>query len=77
MNASEALMLYDPGEGDPTFAVASRLGSAGEPEVAWAQYRNSFTFDVSDFEEQAFEAAASALSSDGPAGDCRRRRSRR
>jgi hypothetical protein len=67
MNASEALMLYDPGEGDPTFAVACRLGIAGEPEIAWAQYRKAFTFDLSDFEEQAFEAAASALSVDGPA----------
>lgn len=77
MNASEALMLYDPGEGDPTFAVACRLGSAGEPEIAWAQYRKPFTFDLSDFEEQAFETAASALSSDGPAVDGRRRRTRR
>jgi hypothetical protein len=67
MNASEALMLYDPREGDPTFAVACRLGIAGEPEIAWAQYRKAFTFDLSDFEEQAFEAAASALSVDGPA----------
>jgi hypothetical protein len=64
MNASEAMMFYDPGEGDPTFAIACRLGSAGEPEIAWAQYRKPFTFDLSDFEEQAFEAAASALSSD-------------
>jgi hypothetical protein len=74
-NASEALMLYDPGEGDPTFAVACRLGSAAEPEIAWAQYRKPFTFNLSDFEEQAFEAAASALSSDGPAAN-RRLRSR-
>lgn len=77
MNASEALMLYDPGEGDPTFAVACRLGNAAEPEIAWAQYRKPFTFDLSDFEEQAFEAAASALSSDRPADDGRRRRPRR
>lgn len=67
MNGSEALMLYDPEEGDPTFAVACRLGIAGEPEIAWAQYRKAFTFDQSDFEEQAFEAAASALSVDRPA----------
>jgi hypothetical protein len=64
VNASEALMFHDPGEGDPTFAVACRLAKAGEPAIAWAQYRKPFTFDLSDFEEQAFEAAASALSSD-------------
>ncbi len=75
MNASEALMLYDPGEGDPTFAVACRLGSAGEPEIAWAQYRKAFTFDLSDFEEQAFEAAASATSA-SPATKGRRRPTR-
>ena len=77
VNASEALMFHNPGEGDPTFAVACRLGKAGEPEIAWAQYRKPFTFDLSDFEEQAFEAAASALSSDGRALHGRRRRSRR
>jgi hypothetical protein len=76
MNASEALMLYDPGEGDPTFAVACRLGIAGEPEIAWAQYRKAFTFDLSDFEERAFEAAASALSVDGPAAKGGRRPTR-
>jgi hypothetical protein len=77
MNASEALTLYDPGEGDSTFAVACRLGNAGEPEIAWAQYRKPFTFDLSDFEEQAFEAAARALSVDEPAAKRRRRRSGR
>ena len=76
MNASEALMMYDPAEGDPTFAVACRLGNAGEPEIAWAQYRKPFTFDLSDFEEQAFEAAASARSVDGPATKGRRRPTR-
>jgi hypothetical protein len=59
------MLLYDPGEGDPTLAVACRLGSARKPEIAWAQYRKPFTFDLSDFVEQAFEAAARALSPDG------------
>jgi len=77
VNASEALMLYAPGDRDPTFAVACRLGNAGEPEIAWAQYRKPFTFELSDFEEQAFEAAASALSVDEHAAKGRRRRSRR
>ena len=74
MNASEALMLCDPGEGDPTFAIACRVGSGGEPEIAWAQYRKPFTFDVSDFEEQAYQAAASAPSEIEPAAKGRRRR---
>lgn len=77
MNASEALMLYDPGEGDPTFAIACRMGSAGEPEIAWAQYRKPFMFDVSDFEEQAYQAAASALSESERAAKGRRPRSGR
>jgi hypothetical protein len=75
MNASEALMLYDPGEGNPTFAVACRLGHTREPEIAWAQYRRPFSFDLSDFEEQAFEAAASAMSA-SPAAEGRRRPTR-
>jgi hypothetical protein len=54
VNASEGLMLYNAGEGDPTFAIACRLGNAGEPEIAWAQYRKPFTFELSDFEERAF-----------------------
>jgi hypothetical protein len=77
MNASEALMLYDPGEGDPTFAIACRMGSAGEPEITWAQYRKPFTFDVSDFEEQAYQAVASALSESERAAKGRRPRSGR
>ena len=75
MNASEALMLYDPGEGDPMFAVACGLGNGGEPEIAWAQYRRPFSFDLSDFEELAFEAAASATSA-SPAIKGRRRPTR-
>ena len=66
-------MLYDPGEGDPTFAVACRLGNAGESEIVWAQYRKPFTFDLSDFEEQAYEAAASATDR----ADSAKRRGRR
>ena len=57
-NASEGLMLYDPGEGDPAFAIACHIGNAGEPEIAWAQYRKPFTFELSDFEEQAFSLVA-------------------
>ena len=69
VNASEGLMLYDPGEGDPAFAVACRLGSVGEPEIAWAQYRKPFTFELSDFEEEAFALAArSAERATAPAG---------
>jgi len=77
VNASEALMMSDPAEGDPTFAVACRLGNAREPEIAWAQYRKPFTFDLSDFEEHAFEAATSALSVDEPAAKGGRQRSGR
>lgn len=58
VNASEGLMLYDAGKADPTFAIACRLGNAGEPEIAWAQYRKPFTFELSDFEEQAFSLVA-------------------
>lgn len=73
VNASEGLMLYDPGEGDPTFVVACRLGSVGEPEIAWAQYRKRFTFELSDFEEEAFALAArSAERATAPAGHRRR-----
>ena len=74
VNASESLMLYDPREGDPTFAVACRVGNSGEAEIAWAQYRKPFTFDLSEFEEQAFAAAASAVSGAGPATRSRRQR---
>lgn len=66
VNASEGLMLYDPGEGDPTFAVACRLGSVGEPEIAWAQYRKPFTFELSDFEEEAFSLVASSTARADP-----------
>ncbi len=76
VNASEGLMLYDPGEGDPTFAIACRLGNTDEPEIAWAQYRKSFTFELSDFEEQAYAHAASALTP-GWSAHGRQRRPRR
>ncbi len=74
VNASEGLMLYDPGEGDPTFAIACRLGITGEPEVAWAQYRKPFTSELSDFEEEAHAHVASSLAPDYSAHGRRRPR---
>lgn len=74
VNASEELMLYNSGDGDPTFAIACRLGGSGEPEIAWAQYRKPFTFEVSDFEEQAFSLLARSGSRPGAPAHGRRRR---
>ena len=74
VNASEGLMLYDPGEGDPAFAIACHMGNAGEPEIAWAQYRKPFTFELSDFEEQAFSLVAAPGPQAGSPARGRRRR---
>lgn len=74
VNASEGLMLYNSGDGDPTFAVACRLGNAGGPEIAWAQYRKPFTFELSDFEEQAFSLVAGSGSRAGAPAHGRPRR---
>jgi hypothetical protein len=59
-NASVALTFFDAGDSDPTFGVACRIGLSGEPEIAWAQYRKPVTFELSDVDEQAFEAVAGA-----------------
>lgn len=64
-NPSLVLTLFNAGEDDPSFAVACRLGRSGEPEIAWAQYRKAVTFDLSEFEERAFAAAARSV----PASD--------
>lgn len=77
VNASEALMLYDRGEGDPLFAIACRLGNTGEPEIAWAQYRKPFTFELSDFEEQAYSLVASRSAPGDPARGRGRPRAKR
>lgn len=53
--------MFDAGEGDPSFAIACRLGRSAEPEIAWAQYRKAVTFDLSEFEERAFAAAARSV----------------
>ncbi len=60
-NPSVVLTLFDAGEDDPSFAVACRLDRSGEPEIAWAQYRKAVTFDLSEFEERAFAAAARSV----------------
>lgn len=70
MNASEGLMFSSSGDGDPTFAIACRLGDS-QPEIAWAQYRKPYTFELSEFEKQAFLRVATSS-----AGSARRRRGR-
>ncbi len=37
---------------DPSDELYALQALAGEPEIAWAQYRKPFTFELSDFEEQ-------------------------
>jgi hypothetical protein len=53
VNPSEALFMTEAGDEDPTFAIACRLGVAGQPEIAWAESRKAVTFELSEFERQA------------------------
>lgn len=57
VNAAQTLFAADPGSGDPTFAIACRIGRNGEPEIVAAQYRKQVTFELSEFESRALSAA--------------------
>ena len=60
VNPAEALFDMDAEGGDPTFAIACRIGLKGEPEIAAAQYWKPVTFELSEFEKRALSAVASS-----------------
>jgi len=49
-----------PGNSDPTLIVYCREAARNRPEIAWAKYGKTVTFELSDFEKAAADAVDAA-----------------
>ncbi len=58
IDARTVVLGYRVPAGDPTLVIACRVTRVGKAEVAWAGYRKPVTFELSDFERAAFDAAS-------------------